>query len=138
MNDMNCLHRIWLVFANESSCRHAESIAKLGYINWRMANNYHFSVGDIVYLYMSDEKRVRFKMLVEEKDCVRTDNAYWNIPPKEGLTYKLKYITEYNGNLLNLKSLQRYGFVNGRSIQNPSYKNTVLMNYIDSVFDSIV
>ena len=52
-------NRTWLAFANRKKVRHADAIHCLGFINWRMGR-VRFSIGDIVYLFMSDERYVRF------------------------------------------------------------------------------
>lgn len=54
-------NRTWLAFANRKRCRHSDAIHSLGFISWRMGR-VRFSIGDIVYLFMSDERCVRFKM----------------------------------------------------------------------------
>ena len=41
-----------------------------------------FAIGDVVYLFMSDERRIRFKMVVTKENSKREDQAYWmEIPP---------------------------------------------------------
>lgn len=56
-------NRTGLAFANRKRCRHADAIHTLGFINWRMGRA-RFAIGDVVYLFMSDERCVRFKMIV--------------------------------------------------------------------------
>ena len=51
---MNNNNRTWLAFANRKRCRHADAIHTLGFISWRMGRA-RFAVGDVVYLFMSDE-----------------------------------------------------------------------------------
>lgn len=65
----------WLVYANEKKCDHTKSLKELGLISW--VNKYKFQVGDIVYVYVSDEKYVRFKTVVSEVNVPRKDGAYW-------------------------------------------------------------
>ena len=65
-------NRTWLAFANRKWCRHTDAIHSLGFINWRMGRA-RFSIGDIVYLFMSDERYVRFKMVVTAENCKRED-----------------------------------------------------------------
>ena len=65
-------NRTWLAFANRKRCRHTDAIHYLGFINWRMGR-VRFSIGDIVYLFMSDERCVRFKMVVTAENCKRED-----------------------------------------------------------------
>jgi len=82
---------------------------------------------------MSDERRVRFKMVVVDRNCARTDSAYWIKKAPTNLTYKLSLANEYHGDQLKEIYLKKYGF-SGNCIQNPSCNNTDLTEYIDSVF----
>lgn len=97
-----------LAFANEKKCRHADALKELGFISWTMYRN-RFYIGDIVYLFMSDDRYVRFKTVVVETDCERGDTAYWIIPAPKDKTYKLKLIAEYEGDELGEEVLARYG-----------------------------
>ena len=129
-------NRTWIAFANRAICRHSDAILELGYINWRMGNNFHFEIGDTVYLFMSDERKIRFKMAVVEKNCTRTDGNYWIEKASDDLTYRLSFVDEYQGNKLGEAYLEKYGFSGGSSIQTPSSKNTDLIEYVDSIFAS--
>ena len=124
----------WLAFANRKNCHHADALHDLGFINWTMHRT-KFSIGDIVYLYVSDERRVRFKTQVVDKDCKRSDSSYWQITPTPHLTYKLVLIDEYSGHELDDKVLKEHGFSDGRSIENPMCNNTTLLQYISDTFD---
>lgn len=126
-------NRTWLAFANRKRCRHADAILSLGFISWRMGRA-RFAIGDVVYLFMSDERCVRFKMVVTAANCKREDQAYWVTTPPNDITYKLELLEEYNGTELNETNLFDHGFSGGRSIQGPIYKNEKLLNYIKSKF----
>ena len=128
-------NRKWLAFANKKRCRHADAIHNLGFISWRMGKQYNFAIGDIVYLFMSDERRVRFKMVVTESNCKRGDSSYWPNGAPNDITYKLEFLDEYEGNLLDEINLVKNGFKGGRSIETPSCNNEQLMEYITSVFN---
>jgi hypothetical protein len=85
----------WLVFANKARCNHAKALQELGYISWRQ-DRVRFAVGDIVYLFMSDERCVRFKTIVTATNQERGDSAYWNgVAPKD-ITFTLEFVKEYN------------------------------------------
>ena len=60
---MNNNNRTWLAFANRKRCRHADAIHTLGFISWSMGRA-RFAIGDVVYLFMSDERCDRFKLIV--------------------------------------------------------------------------
>ena len=90
----------WLVFANKSKCNHAKALQELGYISWRQ-DRVRFAIGDIVYLFMSNERCVRFKTIVTAANQERGDSAYWNgVAPKDK-TFKLELLEEYTGDALS-------------------------------------
>ena len=126
-------NRTWLAFANRKRCRHADAILSLGFISWRMGRA-RFSIGDVVYLFMSDERCVRFKMVVIAENCKREDQAYWVETPSNDITYKLELLEEYNGTMLSEQELCKHGFKGGRALEIPSCNNNQLMNYIKSIF----
>ena len=75
---MNKHQRSWLAFANSKVCRHANAIHDKGFINWGMKDNFHFSVGDIIYLFVSNERRVMFQMevIVENRAISQCGQSY--------------------------------------------------------------
>ena len=93
------------------------------------------SIGDVVYLFMSDERRVRFKTEVVAEGSKREDTDYWQIPVSNHLTFKLEYRDEYQGDALDEDVLKQHGFNGGRSIELPMCNNASLFQYIESVFD---
>ena len=127
-------NKYWLAFANRDSCHHAESLLNLGFINWTMHRT-KFSIGDIVYLYMSNERRIRFKTQVVAEKCKREDQTYWQIAPTTHPTYKLSLVAEYKGHDLDDKQLRQHGFNGGRSIEKPMYNNPSLFQYINGIFE---
>lgn len=131
------VNRTWLAFANEDICNHRNAIKQMGYINWVMGTKFRFSIGDTVYLFMSDKREVCYKMVVVEKDCERTDKAFGKEEAPNDKTYKLSLVMEYKGDKLNEENLKAHGFSSGKSIQTPSYRNEQLIAYIDSVFDEV-
>lgn len=124
----------WLVYANRNKSHHAEALANLGFINWREGRT-KMSIGDVVYLFMSDERRVRFKTEVVAEGSKREDTDYWQIPVSNHLTFKLEYRDEYQGDALDEDVLKQHGFNGGRSIELPMCNNASLFQYIESVFD---
>ncbi len=123
----------WLAFANRKRCNHAQALRELGFINWTM-NRVNYNIGDIVYLFLSDERCVRFKTIVVDKDCRREDSMYWIEPAPNDLTYKLELVSEYSGSELSEDELKKHGFNGGLSIETPMYQNIQLIDYIDNVF----
>lgn len=125
--------RNWLVFANRKKCHHAEALHDLGFVNWK-EGRIKMSIGDVVYMYMSDTRCVRFKTQVIAEDVRREDGKYWQETPSNDLTFKLKLVDEYNGNDLDDEKLREHGFKGGRSIERPMSNNPILFQYIESSF----
>jgi len=127
------LNRTWLAFANRKRCRHADAIHNLGFISWRKGRA-HFAIGDVVYLFMSDERKVRFKMIVVAENCKREDQEYWVENAPNDVTYKLELLEEYDGKELIEQYLLNHGFKGGKSLQAPNCNNDKLISYIKSIF----
>lgn len=126
--------RIWLAFANEQKCKHQEALKELGFISWTSNMTSKFAKNDIVYLFMSDVRAVRYKLRVDIVNVPREDKDYWIEPAPDDLTYRLTLLEEYSGEMLKETILKMVGFHGGSSIMNPSYNNIELMDYINSVF----
>ncbi|MBQ0080492.1 MAG: hypothetical protein KBS95_02940 [Alistipes sp.] len=129
---MKSRNRTWLAFANRKRCKHADAIHALGFISWRMGRA-RFAIGDVVYLFMSDERCVRFKMKVAEKNCHREDQAFWVEKAPNDITYKLELLKEYDGTMLSEQELCKHGFNGGRALETPNCNNSPLIEYITSI-----
>lgn len=133
-NENNMTHnRTWLAFANRKKCRHADAIHALGFISWRMGRA-RFAIGDVVYLFMSDERCVRFKLIVTAENCKREDKEFWIEKAPDDRTYKLELLAESNRSRLTESDLLQHGFKGGKSLEIPNCNNMELINYIKSVF----
>ena len=126
-------NRRWLVYANETNCNHVKAFAEMGYISWNPQNR-KFRVGDIVYMFLSSDRSVRFKTKVIETDVRRTDFQYWNVKHNDGITCKLEYVSEYDGDALHENVLKIHGFKGGGCIELPMCGNTELLDYIEEQF----
>ena len=93
------MKRTWLAFAQRKICHHREALENLHFVSWSMASA-SFEVGDIVYLFMSDERSIRFKTEVVAEKEIRGDNKYWPDGGNSDLTYRLELRKEYFGNEL--------------------------------------
>ena len=71
-------------------------------------NGVKFKPGDIVYLFTSDTRSIRFKGEVIEENVPRSDGKFWKIPPPVDLTYKVKLLDTYNGTMLNEQHLLQH------------------------------
>lgn len=125
------VNKTWIAFANRKRCRHADAFKNLGFISWTM-NRTRFNIGDIVYFLVSDEKCIRFKGEVVEKDCEREDVSYWIEKAPKDKTYKIKFIAEYEGDKLNKSELYKHGFKG--YLRHPLCNNKELIDYIKSIF----
>ena len=123
----------WLVFANKERCNHAKALQELGYISWRQ-DRVRFAVGDIVYLFMSDERCVCFKTIVTAANQECGDSAYRNSVTPKDKTFKFELVEEYNGDALSETKLLEHGFHGGRSLQHPMKNNPELFEYIQKQF----
>lgn len=128
-------NRTWLAFANETICNHHKALKELGFVNWTTNIKSKFVENDIVYLFMSDDRSIRYKLKVAKVNVPREDGDYWIAPAPNDYTYKLELMAEYNGNLLKEEVLIKIGFKGGGSILNPTCHNTQLLEYIDDIFE---
>ena len=127
-------NRTWLAFANEDKCNHRKALKELKFVSWTTNIKSKFAVNDIVYLFMNDDRAVRFKLKVTNIDVPREDSDYWLTDAPKDLTYRLELLDEYEGNLLNEVVLEKVGFRGGGSILTPSCNNSELIDYINNVF----
>lgn len=108
----------WLVFANRKYANHTESFRQIGLISWKQERN-RFQIGDVVYVFVSDERCIKFKAIVTAKDVIREDAAFWDITAPMHKTYRLTLEAEYQDEGLDEKTLKEHGFKGGRSLQHP-------------------
>ena len=127
------MSRTWLAYANRNKCHHREALETLHFISWSMKSA-NFEIGDTVYLYMSDEKSIRFKTEVVAESVKREDSDYWQETPNTNLTYRLALRKEYLGNGLTETKLMQNGYNRG-SLERPIYNNPRLFDYIEDIFN---
>ena len=84
---MKTENRTWLVFANEDKCNHRKALRDLGYVSWFSRSK--FAENDIVFLFMNDDRAVRFKLRVAKVGVPREDSDYWIAPAPNDLTSRL-------------------------------------------------
>lgn len=128
------MNKNWLVFAKREKCHHREALENLHFIDWTMKNN-KFSIGDIVYIYPTNEDSIRFKTEVVAKDCERKDTEYWQEDIDTYPTYRLELRKEYFGDKLSEENLRRYGFKGGQSKRHPICNKPEMFAYIESIFN---
>ena len=82
-------NRTWIAFANESICNHRKAIEELGFVSWTTNVKSKFKENDIVYLFMNDDRAIRFKLRVDKVNVPREDSKYWIDPAPNDDTYRL-------------------------------------------------
>lgn len=126
-------NRTWLGFANEGLANHRKSLKEKGFVSWNVHNR-KLAIGDIVYLYMSDDLSVRFKTVFNGDIELRQDGSYWKEEAPVDLTYRLNFVDEYVGNRLGLNILTRHGLKSGSSLELLMCNNQKLFDYIEEEF----
>lgn len=124
----------WLVFARREKCHHREALENLHFIDWTMKQN-NFSIGDIVYIYPTNEDGIKFKTEVVAQNCERKDGDYWQIDKDTYPTYRLELRKEYFGDKLSEEHLRHYGFKGGQSKRHPICNKPEMFAYIESIFN---
>ena len=76
-----------------------------------------FAIGNIVYLFMSDERCIRFKMVVTAEYQERQYKDYWVEKAPNDKTYKLELLEEYNGPQLAETVLVQHGVKGAKSLE---------------------
>ena len=132
--EFGILPKKWLAYANREMFRHADALHEIGFICWTMHRT-NFTIGDEVYLFMSDERRIRFKTRVVADNFVRGDAKYRiDGGATDNLTYKLELEAESMSDGLTEDNLVNHGFNGGRSLQKPMHNNPELFEYITPFF----
>jgi hypothetical protein len=137
------METIWLAFANSKKFDAISCFRELGHSNWKMGTR-HFSVGDIIYFYVSSERKVMFKTRVIAINMyleIWDDDKFWSEKERKKAKGKarmiLDLIDEYHGEDLNEDILRQYGLPEKKSsLQQPVYGGSYshCINYIRSKF----
>ena len=105
--------RYFMLKGIESFIDHIKSVETHGVCYWKKANNKKFNIGDICYLYLSDNKHnaIRYKLEVVDTSSERIDSDCWLKPFKSDKDcYKLKPIGDiYLGHELDKDKLEAIG-----------------------------
>jgi hypothetical protein len=137
------MQKVWLAYANTEKFDAINCFRNLGYSFWKMGNR-HFSIGDIIYFYVSSESRVMFKTQVVEINMHQPtwdDDEYWSEAERVKAVGKrrmrLELMNEYNGDELDDERLRLYGMPERKSpLEQPVYKKyTDCIEYISRTFN---
>lgn len=125
----------WFISANPNKYDVVGAFNTLGKVDWKQSTN--VSVGDIVYIYVSDTiQAVRFKCRVNKVDIKvpDIDDKEFNISGEYDGTYgrymELELLEEFSKTLFSRKILENYGF---SSPQSPIRVPASVKTYMDLI-----
>ncbi len=134
-------HRSILITAKNSTFRLADCLAKYGEYHWQQTR-YNVNIGDIVYVYVSEERAVKYKMTVEQVDkpydhWMAKEEEFWvekeRIQDESQTKYALlRLVKESHSNKLTEENLMKHGFL--RAPQGIKYLEGDLLKYIERKF----
>lgn len=136
------MNKVWLAFANTRKFDAINCFRDLGRSYWKMGTR-KFAVDDIIYFYVSSERKVMFKTKVTAinlRSFEWADDSYWTEKERKKSVGKkrmeLVLIGEYNGEKLDDDVLRCYGMPEKKSpLEQPVYKSfTECIDYIRDVF----
>ena len=136
------MNKVWLAFANTSKFDAINCFRDLGRSYWKMGTR-KFAVDDIIYFYVSSERKVMFKTKIATinlRNREWADDSYWSEKERKKSVGKkrmeLILIDEYNGEKLDDDVLRYYGMPEKKSsLQQPVYNSlTDCIDYIRRVF----
>ena len=134
-------NRSILITAKQSTFRLAECLAKYGEYHWQQTR-YNINVGDIVYVYLSEVRAIKYKMSVEEIDLsynieMAKEEEFWvdkeRIQDESKTKYaRLRLVKESHSGKLTEENLSKHGFL--RAPQGIKFLDGDLLKYIERKF----
>ena len=134
-------HRSLMITAKNSTFRLAECLAKYGEYHWQQTR-YNINIGDIVYVYVSDERAIKYKMTVEQIDepydrWMAKEEEFWvdkeRIQDESQTKYALlRLVKESRSGKLTEENLLKHGFL--RAPQGVKYLEGDLLKFIERKF----
>ena len=135
-------HKKWMITAKRSTFRLAECLEEYGEYHWQQSR-YNVNVGDIIYIYVSEDREIRYKMEVEEIN-IRYDHwmvkeeEFWvdkdriNQSESETKYARLRLIAKTNPGKLTEEKLMKHGFL--RAPQGTKELDGGLLKFIERRF----
>lgn len=120
-NTQKIKNKYWIISGSPSQYEHDKMFKEQGFIDWKQ-NNYKYSIGDIVYVYISSPiQKIRYKTVVENINIPFTDifndEKYW-IDKKEyqkgkdaNKYVKLKLLSSSDDDNLSLDKFLKLGYL---------------------------
>ena len=134
-------HRSILITAKSSTFRLADCLAKYGEYHWQQTR-YNVNIGDIVYVYVSEERAIKYKMTVEQVELpydrwMAKEEEFWVDKERiqdESLTKYalLRLVKESKTGKLTEENLVKHGFL--RAPQGIKYLEGDLLKFIERRF----
>ena len=117
----------WLIPASPMIFKYKEAFHEYGYIDWAQHNNY--SLGDIVYLYISaPEKQIEYKCIIEKVDLTNSratikekywvDKSAFHRALENNRYIRIHLLKELSGDIFPYEYLIRHGYLKG-SVRGP-------------------
>lgn len=134
-------HRNILITAKRSTFLLAECLAKYGEFHWQQTR-FNINIGDIVYVYVSEDREIKYKMTVERINelydhWMTKEEEFWvdkgRIQDESQTKYALLRLVKesYSGKLTE-ENLVKHGFV--RAPQGIKYLEGDLLKFIERKF----
>lgn len=130
-----------LITAKKSTFLLADCLAKYGEYHWQQTR-YNINVGDIVYIYVSEDREIKYKMTVEQIDepydrWMAKEEEFWvdkqRIQDESQTKYALlRLVKESRSGKLTEDNLMKHGFV--RAPQGVKYLEGDLLKFIERKF----
>ena len=133
--------RSLLITAKNSTFRLSDCLEKYGEFHWQQTR-YNINIGDIVYVYVSEERAIKYKMTVEQVDekydrWMAKEEEFWvdkeRIQDESQTKYaRLRLIKESRSGKLTEENLVKHGFL--RAPQGIKHLEGDLLKYIERKF----
>ena len=134
-------HRSILITAKNTTFRLSECLAKYGEFHWQQTR-FNINVGDIVYVYLSEDREIKYKMTVERINelydrWMTKEEEFWvdkgRIQDESQTKYALlRLVKESHSGKLTEENLIKHGFV--RAPQGIKYLEGDLLKFIERKF----
>ena len=134
-------HRSLMITAKNSTFRLADCLAKYGEYHWQQTR-YNINIGDIVYVYVSEDRAIKYKMTVEQVDepydrWMAKEEEFWvdkeRIQDESQTKYALlRLVKESRSGKLTEENLLKHGFL--RAPQGIKYLEGDLLKFIERKF----
>lgn len=134
-------HRNILITAKQTTFRLTECLAKYGEYHWQQTR-FNINIGDIVYVYVSEEREIKYKMTVQSVNepygrWMAKEEEFWvdkeRIQDESQTKYALlRLVAESHSGKLTEDNLIKHGFL--RAPQGIKYLDGELLKFIERKF----